>query len=40
MDVKHVPADVRWAIANRPDDAERAAVTRFCEQHEISQAVF
>ncbi len=40
MDFNHVPADVRWAIANWPDDAERGAVTRFCERHEISRAVF
>jgi putative transposase len=35
-----VPADVRWAIANWPDNTERGAVTRFCERHEISRAVF
>lgn len=40
MDFNHVPADVRWAIANWPDDAERGAVTRFCERHEISRSVF
>ncbi|SHJ99647.1 hypothetical protein SAMN02745244_03723, partial [Tessaracoccus bendigoensis DSM 12906] len=40
MDFNHVPADVRWAIANWPDDAERGAVTRFCERHQISRAVF
>ncbi|WP_402378214.1 integrase core domain-containing protein [Isoptericola rhizosphaerae] len=40
MDFNHVPADVRWAIANWPEDAERGAVTRFCERHEISRAVF
>ena len=40
MDFKHVPADVRWAIANWPEDAERGAVTRFCERQEISRSVF
>lgn len=40
MDFNHVPADVRWAIANWPQDAERGAVTRFCERHQISRAVF
>ncbi|RZS60694.1 integrase core domain-containing protein [Xylanimonas ulmi] len=40
MDFNHVPADVRWAIANWPEDAERGAVTRFCERHEISRSVF
>lgn len=35
-----MPADVRWAIANWPEDAERGAVTRFCERHEISRSVF
>lgn len=40
MDFNHVPADVRWAIANWPEDTERGAVTRFCERHEISRAVF
>lgn len=27
MDSNHVPADVRWAIANWPDDAQRGEVT-------------
>jgi putative transposase len=40
MDFNHVPADVRWAIANWPEDAERGAVTRFCERHGISRSVF
>ncbi|MGH2617881.1 MAG: integrase core domain-containing protein, partial [Thermomicrobiales bacterium] len=40
MDFNHVPADVRWAIANWPEDAKRGAVTLFCERHEISRAVF
>jgi putative transposase len=40
MDFSHVPADVRWAIANWPEDAARGAVTRFCERHEISRSVF
>src|SRR5690625_1282970 len=40
MDFNHVPADVRWAIANWPEDAERGAVTRFCQRHEISRSVF
>ena len=40
MDFNHVPADVRWAIANWPEDAERGAVTLFCERHGISRAVF
>ncbi|WP_242608121.1 hypothetical protein [Xylanimonas ulmi] len=40
MDFNHVPADVRWAIANWPGDAERGAVSRFCERHEISRSVF
>lgn len=40
MDFNHVPADVRWAIANWPEDAERGAVTRFCERHQISRSVF
>ena len=40
MDFNHVPADVRWAIANWPDNSERGAVTRFCDRHEISRSVF
>ena len=40
MDFNHVPADVRWAIANWPKDTERGAVTRFCERHGISRSVF
>jgi hypothetical protein len=40
MDFNHVPADVRWAIANWPEDTERGAVTRFCERHGISRSVF
>lgn len=40
MDFNHVPADVRWAIAQWPQDAERGAVTRFCDRHGISRAVF
>ena len=40
MDFNHVPANVRWAIANWPEDAERGAVTRFCERQDISRAVF
>lgn len=40
MDFNHVPADVRWAIANWPDETERGAVTRFCERHGVSRSVF
>ena len=40
MDFNHVPADVRWAIANWPENTERGAVTRFCERHGISRSVF
>ncbi len=40
MDFHHVPADVRWAIANWPEDTERGAVMRFCERHGISRCVF
>jgi len=40
MDSNHVPADVRWAIANWPDDAQRGEVTRFCDRHSISRSVF
>src|SRR5487761_2359932 len=40
MDFNHVPADVRWAIANWPENTERGAVTRFCERHAISRSVF
>lgn len=40
MDFNHVPADVRWAIANWPEAAERGAVTHFCERHGISRSVF
>jgi transposase InsO family protein len=40
MDFNHVPADVRWAIANWPEDTERGAVTRFCERSGISRSVF
>ncbi|MGH3975020.1 MAG: DDE-type integrase/transposase/recombinase [Pseudonocardiaceae bacterium] len=40
MDSNHVAADVRWAIANWPDDAERGEVTRFCERHGISHSIF
>jgi len=40
MDSNHVPADVRWAIANWPDDAERGEIGRFCERHGISRSVF
>lgn len=40
MDFNHVPADVRWAIANWPEDTERGAVTGFCQRHVISRSVF
>ena len=40
MESNHVPADLRWAIANWPDDAERGQVSRFCERHGISRSVF
>ncbi len=40
MESNHVPADVRWAIANWPDDAERGAVSSFCERRGISRSVF
>ena len=40
MDFNHVPADVRWAIANWPENTERGAVTRLCERHGISRSVF
>ncbi len=40
MDFNHVPADVRWAIANWPEDTERGAVMRFCERHGTSRSVF
>ncbi len=36
----HVPAGVRLAITRWPDDAARGAVTRFCDCHGISRAVF
>jgi len=35
-----VPADVRWAIANWPENAERGEVSRFCARHGISRSVF
>ena len=34
MDSNTVPADVRWAIANWPENAERGEVSRFCERHD------
>jgi len=40
VDTNSVPPDVRWAIANFPDNAPRGAVTRFCEQHQIGRTVF
>ena len=40
MESNHVPADVRWAIANWADDVERGEVSRFCERHGISRSVF
>lgn len=40
MDSNTVPADVRWAIANWPENAERGEVSRFCERHGISRSVF
>ena len=40
MESNHVPADVRWAIANWPDDVERGEVSRFCERHGIGRSVF
>ena len=40
MGSNHVPADVRWAIANWPVNAERGAITSFCERHGISRSVF
>ncbi|TQL63738.1 transposase InsO family protein [Rarobacter faecitabidus] len=40
MESNCVPADVRWAIANWPSDAERGEVGRFCERHGISRSVF
>jgi transposase InsO family protein len=40
MDSNSVPADVRWAIANWPDDAARGEVARFCERHGIGRTVF
>lgn len=35
MGFNHLPADVRWAIANLPEDAERGAATRFCGRHQV-----
>ncbi|WP_162149341.1 integrase core domain-containing protein [Arthrobacter sp. Br18] len=40
MDSNTVPADVRWAIANWPEDAERGEVSRFCQRQGISRSVF
>lgn len=40
MDSNTVPADVRWAIANWPENAERGEVTRFCQRQGISRSVF
>lgn len=40
MDSNTVPADMRWAIANWPENAERGEVTRFCERQGISRSVF
>lgn len=35
-----MPADVRWAIANWPENAERGEVTRFCQRQGISRSAF
>ena len=40
MDSNYVPADVRWAIANWPENAERGEVGRFCRRQGISRSVF
>lgn len=40
MDSNTVPADVRWAIANWPENADRGEVSRFCERQGISRSVF
>lgn len=40
MDSNTVPADVRWAIANWPEDAERGEVSHFCQRQGISRSVF
>ena len=40
MDSNTVPADVRWAIANWPESAERGEVSRFCQRQGISRSVF
>lgn len=40
MNSNTVPADVRWAIANWPEDSERGEVTRFCQRQGISRSVF
>lgn len=40
MDSNTVPADVRWAIANWPENAERGEVSRFCQRQGISRSVF
>ena len=40
MDISHVPANLRWAIANWPVNSEHGAVTRFCQRHGISRAGF
>lgn len=40
MDSNTVPPDVRWSIANWPQNAERGEVSRFCQRHGISRSVF
>jgi hypothetical protein len=40
MDSNRVPADVRWAIAKWPENAERGEVGRFCDRHGTSRSVF
>lgn len=40
MDSNTVPPDVRWSIANWPQDAERGEVSRFCQRNGISRSVF
>lgn len=39
MDSNIVPVDVRWAIANWPENADRGEVSRFCERQGISRTV-
>jgi putative transposase len=40
MDSNTVPADVRWTIANWPENAERGEASRCCERQGISRSVF